>query len=323
MREPYNNHGTLVLPGGFGYIGRLLTDYFTRAGYSVIILSRQPRTADSSARIVRWDGETLGDWANEFENAAAVINLAGRTVNCRYNTVNRQQIYDSRLHSTHVIGEAIARCASPPKIWINSSSATIYRHALDRPMDEATGEIGTGFSVDVCQKWEKTLADAPTPHTRKVALRSAMVFGRGEGGVAEAFLNLTRRGLGGTLGDGKQFVSWIHAEDFARSIAWIMAHEDLEGPVNCASPNPLPNAQFMRTLRAVCRQRIGLPAPRWMLEIGAFFLRTETELLLKSRRVVPGKLLASGFTFSYPEIRAALEEIVHGSNVSGEEKERP
>jgi uncharacterized protein (TIGR01777 family) len=303
---------TLLLPGGTGFLGRYVAEYFSRQGWQVVVLSRrEQKIANALIDVKPWDGETLGAWADSFEGADAVLNLAGRTVNCRYHSRNRQEIYDSRLKSTAIVGKAIAACTNPPQVWINSSSATIYRHALDRPMDEANGEIGKGFSVDVCRKWEETLSEAATPSTvRKVALRSAMVFGAGSGGVFEAFHRIVRLGLGGTLGRGDQFVSWVHADDFARSIQWILDHPDLSGPVNVASPNPVPNAQFMRTLREVSNQPIGLPAAEWMLEIGAFFLRTETELLLKSRRAVPTRLVDSGFDFRYPELRGALEQIV-------------
>jgi uncharacterized protein len=301
----------IVIPGGTGYLGRSLARSFVEQSWQVIVLSRHARPDEGGVRYLEWDGATLGARASELEGADAVVNLAGRSVNCRYNAENRRQIYDSRLHSTRAISEAIAACADPPRVWINSSSATIYRHALDRPMDEATGEIGTGFSVDVCLKWEKALFDSPTPRTRRVALRSALVLGKGSGGVMEAFLRIVRLGLGGTLGSGEQYVSWIHMEDYLRAVAWLIDHEELEGPVNCSSPNPVPNAEFMRTLRKACRQPVGLPAAEWMLEIGAFFLRTETELLLKSRRVVPRRLLESGFRFNYPELHAAVDSIVN------------
>jgi uncharacterized protein len=304
------NQRKIVIPGGSGYLGRVLTDYLTKQSFQVVILARHSASGDG-IRHVAWDGATLGAWANELEGAEAVINLAGRSVNCRYNARNRQQIYDSRLRPTAAIGAAIAQCARPPRIWINASSATIYRHALDRPMDEVTGEFGDGFSVDVCQQWERRLAESATPHTRKIALRTAMVFGPGKGGVFEAFHRLIKLGLGGTLGDGRQFVSWIHVADFARSVEWLIEHEALSGAINCSSPNPLPNAEFMRIFREVCHQPIGLPATRLMLEVGAFFLRTETELMLKSRRVVPHRLLESGFHFKYPEWRAALSAIVN------------
>lgn len=299
-------------------MGGVLARHFAGKGCAVVVLSRQDRPSQGGVQYVVWDGETVGEWARELDGAEAVVNLAGRSVNCRYNPANRDEIYESRLRSTRAIGEAIAACAAAPPVWINSGSATIYRHALDRPMDEATGEIGTGFSVDVCLKWEKALNDAPTPATRKAALRSALVLGRG-GGVMEAFLTIVRLGLGGTLGRGDQFVSWIHEADFARAVEWLIAHPDLEGPVNLASPHPVPNAEFMRTLRQVCRQPIGLPATEWMLEIGAIVLRTETELLLKSRRVVPTRLLESGFKFEYPELHRALEAIMDSASAESAE----
>lgn len=302
--------GRIVIAGGAGYLGRFVSRHFARQGYAVVVLSRRAAEPPPGARCVAWDGETPGDWQREVDGAAALINLAGRSVNCRYTARNRQAIYESRLRSTAVLGEAIAACAQPPPVWINSSSATIYRHALDRPMDEATGEIGTGFSVDVCLKWEAALAGAPTPHTRKVALRSALVLGPGRGGVMEAFLQIVLLGLGGTLGRGDQYVSWVHVEDFLRALDWLIGHPELDGLVNCAAPHPLPNREFMAALRRACRQPVGLPAARWMLEVGAFFLRTETELLLKSRRVVPGRLLASGFRFRYGELHAALEQLL-------------
>jgi uncharacterized protein len=302
----------IVIPGGAGYLGRALAAYFAGRGDQVVVLSRGASSRrQAGITTLSWDGRTPGAWVAELDGADLVINMAGRSVNCRYNAKNRQAIYDSRLHSTQVLGEAIAQTSRPPKLWINSSSATIYRDAYDRPMDEETGEIGSGFSVDVCQQWERVFFESPTPQTRKVALRSAMVFGKGRGGVMEAFQNITRLGLGGTLGSGKQFVSWVHLDDFIGSIQWIIDHPALAGPINVASPNPRSNAEFMRILRLVNRQPIGLPATRWMLEIGAFVLRTETELLLKSRRVVPGKLLASGFRFRYPHLYDALNNIVN------------
>ena len=302
----------IVLPGGSGYLGRQLEEYLQRNGYEVVVLSRNGDGGDGAARVVRWDGRTAGPWAGELEGAAAVVNLAGKSVNCRYHAANRQAIYASRLESTRAVGEAVGRCEQPPPVWINASSATIYRHAEDRPMDEATGEIGDGFSVDVCHQWERMLWDAPAPGTRKVALRGALVLGPGSGGVMDVFLRLARLGLGGTMGNGRQYVSWVHAEDFCRAVEWILGHAELEGPINCAAPNPVPNRELMATLRKVVGRRVGLPATRWMLEVGAFFLRTETELILKSRRVVPRRLLESGFEFHYPELEAAVRQIVGG-----------
>ena len=305
--------GAVVLAGGSGYLGQVLAEYFTRHSRPVVILSRRPQEASRFARYVQWDGENLGPWTRELERADAVINLAGRSVNCRYNDRNQKEILESRLRPTRILGQAIVLCADPPKVWLNSSSATIYRHALDRPMDEATGEIGEGFSVDVCKQWEEAQTGFPLQRTRKVALRTTIVFGAG-GPAFEVFHRLVRFGLGGTMGPGTQYMSWMHAEDFARAVDWIIEHPNLQGPVNMGAPNPLPNREFMRVFRKVCRRPIGLPAARWMLGIGAMVLGTETELILKSRRVVPGKLTRSGFIFKFPEWREALQNIVRPEN---------
>jgi uncharacterized protein (TIGR01777 family) len=289
----------IVIAGGSGFLGRVLANHFLARGDRVTILSRHGRPNGGGAmRHVTWDGATLDRWVAELDGADALINLCGRSVDCRYHARNRRAILESRLRPTCVLGLALARCVRPPAVWINSSSATIYRHALDRPMDETTGEIGEGFSVDVCRQWEAALIAAPAPRTRKVALRSTIVFGSG-GGAFPAFRGLARLGLGGTQGPGTQFVSWIHEDDFAQGVDWLLGCEDLDGPINLAAPNPLPNAKFMRDLRQACGTPIGLPAARWMLEIGAFFLRTETELLLKSRRVVATRLQDSGFQFQH------------------------
>jgi uncharacterized protein (TIGR01777 family) len=284
-----------------------LVCWFSAQGDEVVALVRRTDVA-LGVKQVLWDGETLGPWAAELEGAEAVINLAGRSVDCRYHAENRRQILESRLGSTRVLGRAIAECARPPAVWLNSSSATIYRHAEDRPMDEANGEIGSGFSVDVCLAWEAEAMAAPAPKTRRVLLRTAMVLGR-DGGVFVPFRLLARLGLGGTLAGGRQYMSWLHDADFARAIDWLIAHREVEGPVNLAAPNPIPNAEWMRLFRERFGPGIGLPAARWMLEIGAFFLRTETELLLKSRRVVPGRLLAGGFRFEHPTVASALDDL--------------
>lgn len=302
----------IVIPGGTGFIGQVMAKHFATQGDEVIVLTRGNSEQKDGVQYVQWDGKTLGGWANTFEGADAIINMAGRTVNCRYNEKNKQQIYDSRLFSTEVIGVAIAQCKQPPTLWINAGSATIYRHALDRPMDEATGELGSGFSVDVCQKWEATFHKMKTPHTRKLMLRIAMVLGR-EGGVMPPFMNLVKRGIGGTQGKGNQYISWIHEYDFVRVIEWLMAHEEVTGILNVASPNPEPNQKFMKTLRQILNVPFGLPATKWMLEIGAWFIGTETELIVKSRRVVPGRLQELGFELKYPDLREAFEEIIKGN----------
>jgi uncharacterized protein (TIGR01777 family) len=272
----------------------------------VTVLSRQPRNAPW--QVVRWDAESVGDWAAALDGADVVINLAGRSVNCRYHAENRRLIMESRVRSTRTVGEAIARAARPPRVWLQASTATIYAHRHDAPNDEATGILGGSeegapdswrFSIEVAKAWEGAANELDLPHTRRVLLRSAMIMSPDPGGVFAVLLGLTRWGLGGASGDGRQYVSWIHDRDFIRAVSWLIEHAEVAGPVNLAAPNPLPNAEFMRVLRAAWGIGFGLPATRWMLELGAFFLRTETELVLKSRRVVPGRLLQSGFVFEY------------------------
>ena len=314
----------LVIPGGGGYLGTRVARHFATKGWKVVILSRTPRNPEiNGVRMIAWNPtppqgtfttpaplKEPDAWVAEIEGAEAVLNLTGRTVNCRYNDSNMREIYDSRLRPTQLIGKAIAAAKVPPKVWLNSSSATIYRHAEERPMDELNGEYGKGFSVDVCRKWEAALETADTPLTRKVALRSAMVFGTGEEGVFGAFRRIVKLGLGGTLGNGRQFVSWIHETDFLAALEHLIEHAELAGPVNLASPHPLPNRDFMRIFRETCGQKVGLPANKLMLEIGALFLGTETELLLKSRRVIPARLLEDGFVFQHPQFAEACQEII-------------
>ena len=306
----------IVLPGGSGQVGTVLARAFQRDGHEPVVLSRQPN-AVKAWRTVEWDAATLGDWVNELEGADAVVNLAGRSVDCRYHDTNRRAIMDSRVHSTRVIGQALAQAKHPPRVWLQSSTATIYAHRYDAPNDELTGILGGNepglpdtwrFSIDVASAWERTVDDAADAPTRRVKLRSAMIMSPDRGGIFDTLVGLVRRGLGGRAGDGRQYVSWIHEVDFVRAIYWLLEH-DMDGAVNLASPNPLPYTEFMQALRDATGVRIGLPATKWMLEIGAFFMRTETELVLKSRRVVPGRLLAAGFTFEQPTWPEACKEL--------------
>lgn len=255
----------------------------------------------------------------EIDGSDVVINLSGRSVNCRYTAAHRREIKESRILSTRAVGQAVAAAARPPALWMNSSTATIYRHALDRAMDEAGGELGGheagapetwNFSIDVATSWEQEFFSASTPRTRKIALRSAMIMGPDRGGVFSTLLALVRFGLGGKAGTGNQFVSWIHNQDFTRALDFLIVQEHVDGRVNLASPNPLPNRDFMRALREAWGVPIGLPAAKWMLEIGTFFLRTESELILKSRRVVPQRLLQAGFTFQFPNWPEAAKDLV-------------
>src|SRR5947208_1372490 len=246
----------LVIPGGTGQVGTVLARAFHKRGDEVVVLSRAAQAAPW--RVVKWNAETLGDWSSEIEGADVVINLAGRSVNCRYNAENRRVIKDSRVKSTQVLGEAIARASSPPRVWLQASTATIYAHRFDAPNDEATGILGGSepnvpdtwhFSIDVATSWEHAVADSVTPHTRKVLLRSAIIMSPDRGGAFDMLLRLVRCGLGGRAGDGRQYVSWIHDQDFVQSIFWLIDHDDFEGPVNLAAPNPVPNSEFMRDLR--------------------------------------------------------------------------
>jgi uncharacterized protein len=308
----------LIIPGGTGFLGKRVTQWFCERGWEVIVLSRRNEKM-AGARVVEWDGATAGPWAKELDGARAVLNLAGRSVNCRYNARNRAEILNSRLESTRVLGAATASCSTPPRVWLNSSTATIYRHAEDRPMDDETGEIGSGFSVGIALAWEKEFFEVALPQTRRVALRTAMVMGPQPGGPFVVFHRLARLGLGGTLGSGRQMVSWLHDEDFCRAVEWLIDHEEVNGPINVSAPHPLPNREFMREVRRASNALVGLPATSWMLEIGAVFLRTETELPLKSRWVLPSRLQAAGFKFHHPTWPEAADEIVERlSNTQGE-----
>jgi len=310
-------HLRIVLPGGNGQVGNILARHFHAQGHDVVVLAR--RVTLAPWRVVNWDGATLGNWTSELENADVLINLAGRRVDCRYTPANRRAIKESRIQTTHLLGQAIGRSLHPPRLWMNASTATIYRHALDRPMDEQTGEIGGNepnapakwrFSIDVATSWEKTFFNPVTPNTRKIALRSAVVMSPDRGGIFDTLLRLVRFGLGGTSASGMQFVSWIHDADFLGSIDYLIARDEIDGVVNIASPNPLRNREFMKALREAWGSRIGLPAASWMLEIGTFFLRSETELVLKSRRVIPRRLVEAGFQFQFPEWESAAQHLV-------------
>ena len=269
-------------------------------------------------RVDHWDPEQLGDWTRWIDGSDVVINMAGRSVNCRYNAKNRREIMHSRVGSTRVVGQAIARARRPPATWLQASTATIYAHRYDAPNDDETGILGGSeadapdtwrFSIDVATSWERALDEADVPGTRKIKLRSAVILSPDRGGIFDTILRLVRRGLGGTAGDGKQYVSWIHDEDFVRAVYWLLNRRDMAGSVNLASPNPLPNREFMAALRRAWGIRVGLPASRLMLEVGAVFMKTETELLLKSRRVVPSRLLARGFTFRFPDWPNAARDL--------------
>ena len=306
----------IIIPGGSGQVGTILARTFHGEGHEVVVLSRSPRVAPW--KTLAWDAATRGDWWALIDGADVVINLAGRSVNCRYHAANRREIMQSRVDSTRAVGDAIAAAKKPPRVWLQAGTATIYAHRYDAANDEATGLLGGDephapdtwrFSIEVARAWERALDEARTPHTRKVILRSAMTMSPDPGGVFATLRGLTRRGLGGQIGDGRQFMSWIHEEDFIRAVRWLIARADLAGPVNLAAPHPLPNAAFLRALREAAGIPFGLPAPEWLLEIGVRLLRTESELVLKSRRVVPTRLLDSGFTFHFPTWPEAARDL--------------
>jgi uncharacterized protein len=316
------NRLRIVIPGGSGQIGRLLARFFQERGHHVTVLTRAPFTAPWQT--VHWDGLTLGPWVQTLEGADVCIHLSGKSVNCRYTARNRRELHDSRIGPTLLLHRAFAELENPPRVWMNASTATIYRHSLDRPMDEFAGEIGGNelisarrrapekwnWTIQLVKDWEAAFFSTRTPRTRKVALRTSLVFSPEPGSIFAVLSRLVRVGLGGTQGNGHQFVSWMHESDFARAIEFLIEHEEIDGPVNLAAPNPLPNREFMAAFREAWEMPNGIWAPAPAIAAGSFFLRTEPELVLKSRYVVPGRLLAAGFPFEFPTWPEAVEDLV-------------
>lgn len=298
----------LVIAGGNGFLGQELAQYFRQRGYRVVVLGRG---ASAGPDYLRWDGRTLGPWAAALEGAAALINLAGRTVDCRYTEANKHEIMASRTESTRVLGEAVAACTKPPTAWLNSSTATIYADtAGDQPANtEAAGLIGEGFSVEVARAWEAAFAACPAPATRKVALRTAIVLGRA-GGAFPVMARLARWGLGTPQGNGQQWISWLHIADFCRAVEFLLLESTAVGAFNLCAPQPVPNRTFMGLLCQELRPWLRLPQPQWLLEMGAFVLRTETELILKSRKVYPERLLELGFKFDFSACEMAVQDLL-------------
>lgn len=305
-----------VIPGGCGQLGQMLERALVARGHQVVLLSRTP---SGDGRVLAWDGRTLGPWADAIDGSDVVINLAGRSVNCRYTKHNLTDMLLSRVDSTRVLGQAIGAAARPPRVWLQSSTATIYAHRFDAANDEATGILGGdepgvprywAFSVRIATEWEHELDLAVTPQTRKVAMRTAMVMGPERGGTLDVLLGLVRFGLGGAVAGGRQYMSWMHERDFVEAIEFLVAREDLDGAINLAAPDPLPQRAFMATLREAAGAVVGLPATAWMAELGALAMRSDSELLLKSRRVVPGRLLDAGFRFAFPTWAEAARDLI-------------
>ncbi len=298
----------LIIAAGTGFLGNVLVNYFKNKAENIVILTRGKDNTIDNIKYVHWDAKNLGEWKHQMDGAEVLINMTGKSVDCRYHQKNRDIILSSRVDSTTVLGEAISGCENPPLLWLNSSTATIYRHSLDKEMDEETGEIGTGFSVNVATNWENTFFSQQTPQTRKVALRTSIVLGK-NGGAFQPILNLVKIGFGGKQGNGNQKFSWIHETDFARSLEFIIKNLDIKGPVNIVAPTPTDNKGLMKTLRAIKKMPFGIPLSKPLLEIGARIIKTETELILKSRNVIPKKLQDHGFKFSYPKLRDAIQDL--------------
>lgn len=298
----------LVIAAGTGFLGKVLIAYFKDKTDEIVILTRKPLADNGNIRYVHWDAKTLTGWETELKGADALINLAGKSVNCRYTITNKNEILNSRVDSTAILGKAIAQCTHPPKHWLNASTATIYLHSEDKQMNENEGEIGSDFSMNVAKMWERIFFGINTPQTYKTALRTSIVLGN-NGGAFPIMKKLAMAGLGGKQGNGRQFISWIHEHDFARAVAFILT-EKLTGPVNVTAPNPIKNKDFMSALRKAVHIPFGIPQPEWLLKIGAKVIGTETELVLKSRNVIPVRLQKSGFNFQHSTAIEAINTLV-------------
>ncbi len=298
----------IVIAAGTGLLGTILIDYYRTKATEIIVLTRQQKTSFGNVRYIQWDARSIGTWIESINQATVLINLTGKSVDCRYTPKNKQQILASRIRATQVLGKAIQQLEHPPKIWINASTATIYKHSLAKGMDETHGAIGTGFSVRVATKWEDSFFSFKTPNTRKIALRTAIVLST-KGGALPPILQLINYGFGGKQGRGNQKFSWIHEIDFARSVDFIINTTHLEGPINVAAPTVTTNTELMRTLRKVLKIPFGIPLPTLLLAIGSRMINTETELILKSRYILPKKLIAHQFHFLHPELESALQNL--------------
>lgn len=294
----------IIIAGGTGFLGQVLKKHFTNQNYQVLILSRNPKSEDE----IHWNGKDLGDWTKKLENAEALINLSGKSVDCRYIDKNKKAIYDSRINTTNLLGLAVNLCDNPPKYWFNSSTATIYKSSFEKPNTEEDGVIGDDFSMNIAKSWERAFNDITTPKTKKVTLRTSIVMGE-KGGAITPLKLLTKFGLGGKQASGNQKVSWIHEDDFVNAIQFLM-DKNIEGVFNLCVPEPTDNKTLMKSLRTVMKIPFGIPHPIWSLKLGALFIGTETELVTKSRYVLPEKLLKNGFLFKYTNIKTALDDLL-------------
>jgi len=298
----------LIIAAGTGFLGQVLVNHFKDSFEEIVILTRGKLEPKNNIKYVNWNAKSFSGWEKELENADVLINLAGKSVDCRYNEKNKQEIYNSRIESTNILNEAVLQCENPPKHWLNSSTSTIYRFSLDKQMDETTGEIGNDFSMNIAKSWEKAFFETETPKTLKTALRTSIVLGK-NGGAFIPLKTLAKLGLGGKQGKGNQFISWIHEEDFARAVAFVIENK-LENEINIVSPNPIRNVDFTTKLRKAVGMPFGISQPEWLLEMGSKVINTETELVLKSRNVIPRRLQENGFTFKYDSIEKTFENLL-------------
>jgi uncharacterized protein (TIGR01777 family) len=297
----------IVIAGGNGFLGGILAEHFQKKFHDIVILTRHPQASHQNVRYVVWDAKTLGGWKQELNHADVLINLTGKNVNCRYTEKNKAEILNSRLDSTRILGEAIRMAENPPALWLQTSSSTIYNHAFE-PHDETSNNLGDDFSMTVCKRWEQTFWEENSPSTKKILMRVAIVLGTG-GGAWPTLKRLTKLGLGGRQGNGKQMISWIHQNDYARVTEWLIEQGQSNGVYNVCGPTPISNQAFMHALQTSLNIPIGVPTPEWMLRAGAALIGTETELVIKSRCVVPQLLLDQGFQFQYPDLEKALTNL--------------
>ncbi|MXO05912.1 TIGR01777 family oxidoreductase [Flavobacterium sp. HBTb2-11-1] len=298
----------LIIASGTGFLGQVLVNHFKNKFEEIVILTRGKSQTIDRIKYVNWNARTFTGWEKELENATILINLAGKSVDCRYTKKNKKEILWSRIESTKILNKAVLKCQNPPKHWLNSSTATIYRFSLDKQMDEVDGEIGNDFSINVALSWEKAFFKTETPHTLKTALRTSIVLGK-NGGAFVPLKALAKIGFGGKQGKGNQFVSWIHEDDFANAVDFIIEKE-MTGVINVVSPTPIRNIDFMQKLRKAVGFPFGIPLNKFFLEIGSFLIRTETELVLKSRNVIPKRLLENGFEFKFGEIDRTFRDLI-------------
>ncbi|HEX7314060.1 MAG TPA: TIGR01777 family oxidoreductase [Pyrinomonadaceae bacterium] len=308
MSEARVSKGRVVLAGGSGFLGRALAEAFARAGYEPVVLTRKVKKTRSRVRQVEWDGRALGAWARELEGAAAVVNLAGRSVDCRHTAEHRREILESRVRSVEVLGRAIAACALPPKVLIQAASLAVYGDAGRRVCCE-DAPAGQGFPVEVCLQWERVFNSLELPATRKVLLRIGFVLGR-DGGALPTLARLARLYLGGTVGEGHQYISWLHLRDFCRLVLWSVENTNAQGVYNAIGPCPVTNAEFMCELRCALKRPWSPRVPAWLVRLGAFVLRTEPALALEGRRCIPERLVEEHFKFLYTNLESALADLL-------------